>query len=145
MHIFPPFLILRLHYLFQYVNIFLAGVNVALVIWCLIVCLGFELLDLLIQICHSPLISLLKNYPGPFFLFVIFVCNWCIIASNRCIITTFLRSTHFCSTSTFWQAAENVSVEADVWETFFWLQLFFFPGRQPSPLVLLVMIPAEMN
>ena len=62
-------------------HIFLAGVNVMLVIWCLIVCLGFEVLDLVLHICHSPIQSLLCNYIGPFFLVVLLVWNRCILAS----------------------------------------------------------------
>ena len=61
------------------------------------------------------------------------------------LLHRFIKLAYLCSTSIFWQDANEVSVVADVWETLFWWHRFFFPGRQPSPLVHLVMIPAEVN
>ena len=89
MYILTPVLTLILHHLFQYVNLLLEVVNVTLVIWCLIVCLGFDVLDLVLQICHYPLISVISNYLGPFILVVIIFWNGCIIASSGCILAYF--------------------------------------------------------
>ena len=79
-HILPPVLTFSLHHLFQYVNLFLVGVNGVLIILCLMVCLGFEVSELMLHICHSPLQFFLCNYIGPFILVVIFVCNGCMLA-----------------------------------------------------------------
>ena len=89
MHLLTPILTFSLHHLFQHVNLFLAGVNVTLVILCLIVCLGFEVLDIVLQIYHYTIISRLSNYLGPFFLVVILVWNGCILALNRFILVSF--------------------------------------------------------
>ena len=86
MRLLPPVLTFSFHHLFQYVNLFLAGVNVTLVILCLILILGFEVLDLVLQIYHSPLISLISNYPGPFVLVVILVWNARNFGTNREVI-----------------------------------------------------------
>ena len=89
MCLLPPVLTFSLHNLFQYVKLFLAGVNGTLVILCLIVSLGFEVLDLVLHICQSHLISLLSNDLGLLFLFVIIVWNGCILVTNRCILASF--------------------------------------------------------
>ena len=90
MHLLPTVLTFIPHHTFQYVNLFLVGINETLFILCLIVCLGFDVLDLVLQICHSTLIYLLRNYPGPFILFVILVWNGCTLASNGFILASFL-------------------------------------------------------
>ena len=88
-HILPLVLTFSLHHLFQYVNLFLAGVNGTLLVWCFIVFLGFEVLDLVLQIYHTPLISILINEIGPFVLVIILVWNGYILASNGCILALF--------------------------------------------------------
>ena len=108
-YLLPPILTFSLHNLFKYVNLFLAGVYGKLVIWCLIVCLGFEFLDLVLQICHFSIIYLLRNYHVPFVLVIFVVCNVCILTLNRCNLSRrFLCLTHFCSNSIFWQASAEV-------------------------------------
>ena len=89
MHILSLILRFILYHLFQCVNLLLAGFNVMLVIWYPIVCLGFEVLELVIQIYHSTLQSLLWNYPVPFVLVVFIVWNGWTIVSNRCILASF--------------------------------------------------------
>ena len=76
MHFFPSVLKFSLHHYFQYCNLFLARVNGTLVIKYLMVCLGFKVLDMVLQICYSPLISFLSKNLGPFVLVVILVLNW---------------------------------------------------------------------
>ena len=89
MHLLTPVLTLSLHNLFQYVNLFLTGFYGTLVILCLIVGIGFELLDMVLLIYHSPLISFLSNNIGPFVLVVVLVWNGFILASNGCILVPF--------------------------------------------------------
>ena len=85
----PPILTFSFNNIFQYVKLFLVGVNEALVIWCLILFLSFGVFDLFLQIYHSTLIYLLRNFLGSFILFVIFVWNGCILASNEWILASF--------------------------------------------------------
>ena len=90
MHLLPPFLTFSLNHIFQYVKLLLAVVNGTLVILCIIVCLGFEVLDLVLQICHFTLISILWNYLGPFILVVVLVWNGCILVLKGCILAFYL-------------------------------------------------------
>ena len=44
---------------------------------------------MVLQICHSTLVSILSNNIGPFVLVFILVWNGCILASNGCILALF--------------------------------------------------------
>ena len=146
MYLLPPILMFILHHLFQYVNPFLAGVNGTLVIWCLIVYLGFVVLDIVLQICHSPLIFLISNDLIHFLsLFSLLYGMDAFSRQTDEFLRRFLCSTHFCYNSIFWQADYEVSVVADVWEIYFCWKVYFLPGLRPSLLVLLVMILVEAN
>ena len=91
MHLLQPVLAFIIHHLFQYCNIFLVYVNGTLVIWCLIVCLGFGLLELVIHICHSTLQSLLWNDLVPFILSPFFSVTDALLRLTNSLWHSFIR------------------------------------------------------
>ena len=89
MHILTTVLTFSLYNLFQYINLFLVVVDGMLFIICLIIFISFEVLDLLLQICHYHLQYILHNDIVPFILVILLVWNGCILASNGCILAPF--------------------------------------------------------
>ena len=134
-----------LHHLFRYINIFLSGVDVTLVIWFLVVFIVFGVLYLVLQICHSPLIYPLSNYLGPFVLLFIIVWDGCILASNRCIVVSFspidALMFHFYLLT---RCQQGFSCGWSL-RNIILMTILFLPGKRPSSLVLLVMILTEVN